>query len=222
MPHELQSFAHREDVATTLPYLLYLPRDYHTDPDRRWPLVMFLHGMGERGTDAADLTRHGLAKHVVNGDDYPFVMVAPQCPLETWWDMHYSALMALLDATIAEQRIDPAKVYLTGLSMGGFATWGLASRHPDRFAAIAPVCGGLSHWRDFDVAIAALKTMPVWAFHGAQDATVPLWQSERLVGALKQAGNDVRFTVYPDAYHDSWTATYANPELYTWMLEHAL
>ena len=125
-------------------------------------------------------------------------------------------LNTLLDDVIQKYSVDEDRVYLTGLSMGGFGAWTLATANPERFAAIAPICGGGDPFR----ASRRLRSMPIWVFHGAKDPTVPIKMSEDMVDALKKAGADVKFTVYPDAGHDSWTATYDNPELFTWFLEH--
>ncbi len=125
------------------------------------------------------------------------------------------ALNDLLDKIIAEDRVDADRVYLTGLSMGGYGTWDWAIQSPDRFAAIAPICGGGNPDK-----VRAIRSMPVWVFHGAKDPTVPIAESEKMVKALKKAGSNVKFTVYPEAGHDSWTETYNNPELYKWFLSH--
>jgi predicted peptidase len=129
-------------------------------------------------------------------------------------------LRALLLALIKGCRVDTARLYLTGLSMGGFGSWQLAEAYPRAFAAIAPVCGGaLEEW-GFPERIAAIKHVPVWAFHGAKDERVPVSMSQKLVDVLQRAGGDVRLTVYPEADHDSWTQTYENPKLYEWFLKH--
>jgi predicted peptidase len=202
--------------------LLYLPKDYHTAKNRRWPLLLFLHGAGERGTDLALVAKHGPPKLVARKMEFPFVIVSPQCPAGRIWDD--DALLALLDQAIARYRIDARRVYLTGLSMGGYGTWSLGLKYPERFAAIAPVCGGGS---GADVLLAgaatarALRSLAVWAFHGARDTVVPVTESKVMASALRKAGcRRVRLTVYPDAEHDSYTRTYNRPELYQWFLCH--
>jgi predicted peptidase len=201
-------------------YLLFLPRGYDADPDRRWPLILFLHGAGERGDDLQRVAVHGPPRVVREKPDLPFVVVSPQCPSGQRWDD--ATVLALLDHIIASQRVDPDRVCLTGLSMGGYGTWSLGLRHPERFAAIAPICGGgepILLLLPDATRQAALRRLPVWAFHGAKDPVVPLAESERMIEALKRFGTrDVRLTVYADAAHDSWTETYANPELYAWFL----
>jgi predicted peptidase len=198
-----------------LRYLLFLPRDYGTEPDEKWPLILFLHGMGERGHNLKLVKKHGVAKIVERRPDFPLIVLSPQCPDETtWWD-HHLTLKALLDETVASYAVDTARIYLTGLSMGGYGTWSLATRYPGLFAAIAPICGG-----GLPDLASALKDIPVWAFHGAEDDVVKLEVGQRIVDALRACGGNVRFTVYPGVGHDSWTQTYDNPELYQWFLQH--
>jgi len=199
-----------------LRYLLFLPDEYGKDPERKWPLILFLHGAGERGDDLDLLKRHGIPKITEERSDFPFIAVSPQCPRHSWWTAEIESLNALLDHIVESYPVDTSRVYLTGLSMGGFGTWHLAASYPERFAAIAPICGGGDpEWAP------RLKDIPVWVFHGAKDEIVPLSESERMVEALKACGGDVRFTVYPEAGHDSWTQTYENPELYEWFLQHS-
>jgi predicted peptidase len=205
-----------------LQYLLFLPSGYQQTGNQQWPLLLFLHGAGERGTNLAQVARHGPPRIVENRPDFPFIVVSPQCPPGQRWDS--DVLLALLDQVQTNLRVDPRRVYLTGLSMGGYGTWNLGLSHPERFAAIAPICGGgdpllllLGDPRKRK----ALQSLPVWAFHGAKDPVVRLEESERMVGALRRFGTEnVKLTVYPDAQHDSWTETYDNPRLYEWFLEH--
>ena len=142
-------------------------------------------------------------------------MVSPQCSRQSWWTLQYEVLKALLDSIIAEYPVNPAQVYLTGLSMGGYGSWTLGAAYPEMFAAVAPVCGGGVRSQ-----ASALKNVPVWAFHGAEDDVVRPYRSQEMVTALQQVGGDVRLTIYPDLKHDSWTSTYNNPELYEWFLSH--
>jgi len=217
-------------------YLLALPDAYAAEPARDWPLILFLHGSAFRGSDVSVVGTHGLPRLITGGEDLTaaermmgahlaakFAVVAPQCPDYEVWDD--DALLALLDEVGSQLNIDARRVYLTGLSMGGFGAWSVGLRHPQHFAAIVPICGG---GRMADVTAAArtqrtaLQRLGVWAFHGAQDVTVPLEESERMVAALQAAGaREVRLTVYPEAEHDAWSATYANPALYAWLLGHA-
>jgi hypothetical protein len=180
--------------------------------------MLFLHGSGERGTNLAKVAVHGPPKIVKAKRDFPFILVSPQCPAGSIWSDE--AVLALLDEIQEKYRVDLDRVYLTGLSMGGYGTWSLGMKYPDRFAAIAPICGGGSI---LDVLLVpagkagALKRLPVWAFHGAKDNVVPLEQSEDMINALKKAGNqNTKLTVYPEAGHDSWTEAYNSQELYDW------
>jgi predicted peptidase len=199
-------------------YLLYLPEDYLTS-QKDFPLILFLHGAGERGNDVSKVEIHGPPKLIAKeGKSFPFVIVSPQCPKEDWWTSgkQLDILNAFLDDILENYRIDKDRIYLTGLSMGGYGTWSLAAAHPDRFAAIAPICGGGNTWDARRVA-----NLPVWVFHGAKDQVVPIEKSEIMVAALEKAGGSVEFTVYPEAGHDSWTETYNNPDLYEWFLKHS-
>jgi predicted peptidase len=195
-----------------LHYLLFLPAAYAVHP-QRWPLMLFLQGAGERGDDLQLVKRHGVAKIVEEQPAFPLLVVSPQCPPTEAWAPE--PLLALLDDIEQHYDVDPERLYVTGLSMGGFGTWAVAIAAPDRFAAIAPICGGGDPSR-----VGVLRHLPVWAFHGARDPIVPLQRTVEMVEALRQCGGNVRFTVYPEAGHDAWTATYANPELYAWFLTH--
>ena len=192
-------------------YLLFLPRDYKPT-GKRWPLILFLHGSGERGDDLDRVKKHGVAKIVERQPDFPFIVASPQCPAEGWWSSDVVA--ALLDEDEKKDRVDQNRIYLTGLSMGGFGTWNLAMNQPHRFAAIAPICG-----RGNPLLVHRIKRLPIWVFHGAKDKIVPLSNSVDLVRALRKHGAKPKFTIYPDATHDSWTRTYENPRLYEWMLK---
>lgn len=200
-----------------LKYLVHLPSGYGQDPRAAWPLLLFLHGAGECGDDLEAVKTHGPPKVAPGRPDFPFIVVSPQCPAGRVWDEPdlLQALRDLLAAVRREYAVDPRRIYLTGLDMGGYGTWALAASCPEAFAAIAPVCGG------GDPAIAPLlKGIPIWVFHGVQDTTIPLSESQQMVDALKACGVDARFTIYFKAGHDSWTQTYDNPQLYDWFLAH--
>ena len=198
-----------------LNYLLFLPQDYGIDPQKKGPLILFLHGAGERGDDLELVKVHGIAKIVEQQEDFPFIAISPQCSEDSWWPVEVEALDALLDKVVTTYAVDPHRIYLTGLSMGGHGAWSLAIAHPERFAAVAPICGSGDPKK-----VCTLKDVPVWAFHGAKDSVVPLKKSKEMVDALKACGGNVQLTVYPDVEHDSWTQTYDNPELYEWFLQH--
>jgi predicted peptidase len=204
-----KSFEKEITIKVKLNYLLFLPEGYDSS-DKKWPLILFLHGGGERGTDVEKVKATGLPKLLETKTDLPFVVISPQSP--RGWNT--DRLNALMDEVLAIYKVDPDRVYLTGLSMGGAGSWELGTTYPERFAAIAPICGG------GDPAQASrLKGVPVWAFHGAKDKTVPVARTEAMIKALKEAGCDPKLTIYPEAGHDAWTETYNNPELYKWLLE---
>jgi len=198
------------DLPRSISYLLYLPEGYGAQ-EERWPLVLFLHGSGERGTDLSLVTRHGPPRRVAEGTAFDFVLVSPQCPLGRWWSVdQLDGLLRHLCATLA---IDTDRVYVTGLSMGGFGTWAMAEEFPERFAAIAPVCGGGIPYR-----APLLHDLPVWAFHGAKDPVFPVRYSTEMVDAINRAGGNARLTIYPDVGHDAYTDAYADAEFYRWLL----
>jgi predicted peptidase len=261
-------------------YLLYLPAGYDADPHRRWPVLLFLHGGGERGDGQDDLDyvlTHGpLGEAWVYRRDLPFIMIGPQLPVfdlwdqvqmradrpkparlvagvpprllgyrpsqpmarapyegppdyptdEAWgwegapggWHLVAADLLAMVDATLAGYRADPARVYLTGLSYGGYGAWYLAVKHPDRWAAVAPICGGGDPQAVGSMAAAQL---PVWIFHGGRDIRVrPQW-SYTMAQALEAAGHTaVRLTVHEDLGHNCWARVYAGEDLYAWFLAH--
>jgi predicted peptidase len=195
-----------------LPYLLYLPKNAGK---KKLPLVMFLHGAGERGNNLDLVKLHGIPKLIAEGKEFPFIAVSPQCPAESWWTMELDALRGLLESVIQTHDVDTKRVYLTGLSMGGMGTWQFAGTYPNFFAAIAPICGGGEiHLTRF------LTKMPIWAFHGDKDEAVPLEESQRMVAGVKHHGGKAKLTVYKNVSHDSWTKTYSNPKFYEWLLSH--
>ncbi len=210
-----QKFEKKITKTVSCNYLLFLPEDYGKKR-QRWPLILFLHGAGERGSVLNKVKAHGPPKIVKNRKDFPFIVVSPQCPEGDWWTEKVEVLINLVDDISARYKVDKERIYLTGLSMGGFGTWSLASAYPERFAAIAPVCGEGSR-----IMALKLKDIPTWVFHGAKDRVVPLEKSEEMVNAIRKRGGDVKFTIYPEAGHDSWTESYKNQELYDWFLEHS-
>jgi predicted peptidase len=218
-----ESFDWKSTREGELKYLLYLPPAYNKSADKKWPLMLFLHGAGERGTDVNRVAIHGPMSLVKQGTNFPFIIVAPQCPAGQLWENE--PLLQLLDKINAGHNVDTNRVYLTGLSMGGYGSWKLGLANPDRFAALAPICGGanmidviLSSWDDTHRK--QMLKLPIWAFHGAKDDVVPVIESQRLVNSLKKMGHkNIDFTIYPKAQHDSWKLTYADPKFYEWLLK---
>jgi len=217
-----EQFHFEKSLNAEVNYLLFLPKGYDSKSKRRWPLILFLHGAGERGTNVWKVATHGPPKIATAQPDFPFIVVSPQCPDGQTWSK--DVLLGLLDDIVARYAVDKGRVYLTGLSMGGYGTWDLGLSYPERFAAIVPICGGgqmITILLSGGNKAAALKSLGVWAFHGAKDPVVPPEESKRMVEALKRAGvPEVKFTVYPEAQHDAWTETYNNPALYDWLLQH--
>ncbi len=202
----------------TLKYLLHLPDGY--EAGRAWPLTVFLHGAGERGTDERNIALNGLPKLAREGRSLPFILLAPLCPANQCWDD--DAILALVETIQREYKVDANRIYLTGLSMGGFGTWSLLVNHPEKWAAAAPICGGgsvIGVQLASAAKLRALKKLPVHAYHGAKDDVVPARESERMIEALERAGcRKARLTLYPEADHDSWRQTYADERFHEWLL----
>lgn len=205
------SFEKEIEVTLKRNYLIYFPKGYNKSK-RDWPLMIFLHGIGERGNNLELVKTHGPPKLIKNGKEFPFIIVSPQLPERLWWNADF--LNALLKEIISKYKVDMNRIYLTGLSMGGFGTWDFAEKYPHWFAAIAPICGGGNPFFACNI-----KNIPTWVFHGAKDKTVPIEKSEEMVNAIRECGGNPKFTVYPEAGHDAWTETYNNPELYEWFLK---
>jgi predicted peptidase len=215
-----QSAAHFERTLTkkvSLEYLVYLPPDAANQ--KKLPAIFFLHGSGERGTNVWQVAKHGPPKVVQEKTNFPFIVFSPQCPPGKSWDP--DVVVAFVKQMKREYPIDPDRVYLTGLSLGGAGTWNALLEHPGLFAAAVPICGrtdtnGLAFMKPEK--LEKVRHLPIWVFHGAKDPAVPVKYSEDMVAALKALNANVKLTIYPDAVHDSWTQTYANPELYDWLL----
>ncbi len=193
-------------------YCVYVPRDY--DPAKAWPLVLFLHGVGERGTDGLLQTEVGIGRAIRRWPDrFPCLVVMPQCPTSVWW----TNVIELMDRSLAETReaynIDPNRIYLTGLSMGGFGTWMYGAMRADYFAALVPICGS---GKTDDAS--KLAQVPIWALHGSDDTRVKPEKSREMVEAVKKAGGKVKYTVYPGVGHNSWDRAYGDPKVIKWML----
>ncbi len=204
-----------------LPYLVYLPDGYETSDDP-YPLLLFLHGKGERGNNLELIKKEGLTAKLESGDNLPFIVIAPQCPLNTKWEYHLIGLYQLVRSCFDAYQVDVSRVYITGLSMGGAGTWSLITEYPNLFAAAIPICGRERNELDYPERLKKIIHLPLWHFHGSADTIVPLSSAEYLVSHLKEYGGNPKLTVYDDVGHDSWTQTYANPEIYDWLLSHRL
>jgi len=200
-----------------LKYLIYLPKDYLT---KKYPLVLFLHGAGERGTNLKDIEIHGLPKLVRNGKKFPFIIIAPQCPLNLWWSdpLPVDLLSKLVNDIVMKYGIHKNNVFCTGLSMGGYGTLALSIKNPKLFSAIIPICGGVDIKNFFD--ILNLKVLPIWLFHGDKDEVIPLEKSESIYKVLKPVNKNIKLTVYKGVDHNSWDRAYDDNELYKWMLSY--
>jgi len=206
-------------------FLLYLPDEYGKDSRQKWPLILFLHGMGERGNNLDYLKTGGLPKKLESEQNFPFVAVSPQIESQDgYWsaDETTAVLFTLQEEIQATYSIDPERIYLTGVSLGAGGTWEIGLRYPDRFAALIPVMGYYGYPFGTPDNICDLKNVPIWAFHGAKDETVPLDAEEGLVNALKVCGGHAQITIFPNAGHDIADEAYANPDLYAWMLSQTL
>ena len=184
--------------------------------DKKLPLVILLHGAGERGNGQDELSRvevHGFSKIFTEDKNYECVLVQPQCEENSFWVAEIPYILQFIDNLCECYEIDESRIYLTGISMGGFGTWYTAMAAPDRFAAIAPVCGGGMAWN------ADVLTMPVWAFHGAEDKSVAVFHSDDMVARMRKHGLDVRYSRFDGVGHDVWKKTY-DEELLNWFLQH--
>lgn len=201
-----------------LPFSLYLPADYEDGPNTKWPVVFFLHGAGERGNDLALVQKHGPVRQICEGKEFLFILVVPQCPENLTWDRSLDELDALLATIMETYRVDTERIYVTGLSMGGYGTWHWGARHPRAFAAMAPICGGTMPLMGFPERIAILKDVPIWVFHGEDDQVIPIERSKELVRVLRKLEAPVRFTSYAGVGHNSWDLAYGEQELFPWLL----
>ncbi len=202
---------------STLNYLLFIPRDSTAVVAGKFPLIITLHGIGERGSELWRVKGEGLPKILDGYNSFPFIVVSPQCPSSTEWyynDGIQALLNKMIDSVIARYPVDTNRIYLTGLSMGGIGTLDIAIRYPRRFAAILPIAFRIElGWN-----VCALTNIPMWAFHGAMDPVIPLNRAQSVIDTLMGCGANPTFTVYQDLYHDAWTRTYNNPAVYNWLL----
>jgi predicted peptidase len=207
-------FKSPQDETQELKYRLLIPDGYDTAQDTRFPLVLFLHGAGERGADNRRQLVHGAAQFLKpeRRRKHACFVVAPQCPSGRWWTDSLESVMELVRQLQADYRIDPDRLYVTGLSMGGFGTFALTTRYPDVFAAAAPICGGGDPTQ-----AKTLISLPLWVFHGDADRVVPVGLSRSMIKAIESGGGMPKYTEYPGVGHDCWTQTYANPDFHEWL-----
>ena len=205
------------NIPVKLNYSLYVPDDYD-ETSTEFPLVLYLHGVGERGEDLSKLELNGIPELIGKGKKLPFITLAPQCPDFGWWSRpeYVEALASLVKNIISGHKVDKQRVYVTGLSMGGYGALALAKKYPNLFAAIIPVCGGMDDHSD----IKKLKDLPIWLFHGDQDQTHPVESSIIIHDLLKPINKEIKLTIYEGIGHNSWDMTYANDEIYDWLLSH--
>jgi poly(3-hydroxybutyrate) depolymerase len=214
-------------------FQVYLPEDYRRDDRRQWPIILFLHGRGERGAEGMWQTQIGLPEALRDHPErWPFIVVMPQCPLRHYWTEPemYNLALATLDQETEEFHADPTRTYLTGLSLGGYGSWELARAYPRRWAAVAIAAGGVfwsyapDRWREANTLPAeyarALGRTPVWVFHGSQDAIVPPREDELMFEAFKANGGHIRFWLYQGLQHDCWKRAFNEPELPRWLFAH--
>lgn len=195
-------------------YVKYLPENYNKE--KKYPLVFFLHGAGERGDDLDIACRHGYMKHVrEEGAEYPFIFIAPQCPDEKYWGCYTESLIAFIEYLKSALPIDDTRIYLTGLSMGGTGTWMLAMAAPELFAAIAPVCGSGICWHT-----GVLHNMPILIYHGDCDPIVPIEESTMMLKNLNKFGKNAKMKICYGIGHEAWEPAYSGDELYNWLLLH--
>lgn len=202
---------------STLNYLLFIPRSTAAVENGKYPLIIFLHGIGEIGTDLWKVKQEGLPKILDGNNTFPFIVISPQCPPTTEWYYNggvQALVNKLIDSAIVRYHVDTNRIYLTGLSMGGIGTLDLAIRYPKRFAALIPIAFRIEDGWD----VCKIKDIPMWAFHGEKDDVIPISEAERVINMLNACGGNPLFTIYPDLYHDAWTRTYNNSAIYDWLL----
>jgi predicted peptidase len=214
---------------SAMDYLVWLPQGYGQDPDEEWPLILFLHGAGGGENDSRFVMSYGLPEVLYKGEQpqpFPFIVVSPQAyPEVPWWDEETLLILdALLDEVVGAYQVDPARIYLTGLSMGGYGSWWLATAHPERFAAVVSISG--SGYRSTtppdEETVCKLRDVPVWAIHGARDMISDPTSVKLQVLTLAACGGEVEWTLYPDTGHvETYEQAYRDPALYEWLVAHA-
>ena len=191
--------------------VLRKPIDFNSE--KKYPILLFLHGAGTRGNDIDKLCANPFFRLTDRHQNFPFVTIAPLCEENTWFDV-WERLKALVNDITNLPFADQERIYVMGASMGGYATWQLAMSMADRFAAIVPICGGGMYWN-----AGRLVNVPIWAFHGAKDTAVLLEEAVKMVEAVKRHGGEAKLTVYPENGHDAWSDTYSNPEVFSWLFQ---
>ena len=200
-------------IEEKLSYYLYYPENYEVTDKNGYGILVFLHGGGESGGQLNQIKKNGPPKLLVEGKEFPFLILAPQNPhIRQWWNVR--AVNQLVDTIVANNNVDSQRIYLTGLSRGGSAAWDLAVQYPNKWAALAVVCG----MAPVPYADWIAKDLPVWVFHGAEDAVIPVDESDKMVKRLKEMNYEVRYTRYDGIGHNSWDRAYTTEELYEWLV----
>ena len=209
---------HKDSDGKEAKYVLFIPHNY--SEGGTFPLILFLHGMGESGDDGLKQVKVGLGRAIKKQEkQFPFIAIFPQSQKKNWQAGSPDGMRAIeiLAEVQKELRVDPKRIYLSGLSMGGFGTWSIAAKYPERWAAMAPICGGGNPSK-----AELIKDIPCWCFHGDKDSAVPVEKSREMIKALKAAGGNPNYTEYPGVGHNSWDKAYGTAELYEWMLKQHL
>lgn len=217
MYHQLIQFQTIIPKSYELPCQLYLPPDYGNAPERTWPMILSLHGAAARGTNPELVLQSELPATIEAGVEYPFIVISPQCPAETWWSDHLPALDLLLKDVSDHYRVDQRRTAVTGVSMGAFGVWHLGATYPNRFSALVPISGGAAWFHGFPQRARVLQDTAVWIFHGEVDPIMPLREATVLADEVKAAGQTPRFTIIPEGGHDIWKQVYRMPELISWL-----
>ena len=199
-----------ENTTGNLKYLLCTPKDFKAD--RKYPVIIHFHGAGSRGDDVSFLRQQAIVKYAVSAEDFPFVMFLPQCSKNSWFDV-FEQLRSFVKTAVTSPYVDEKNVYLSGVSMGGYASWQMLMSEPDIFKKAIICCGGGMYWN------AARIKASVWAFHGTDDSTVFAEESRKMVNAVVNRGGSAKLTEYEGVKHNCWDPTYSNPEIYSWLLE---
>lgn len=195
-----------------LQYILHYPKNF--SENQQWPVILHLHGSGTRGKTPEQVMENAVFVETAKHEDFPFLFISPICPEDQTWFDYMADLKALVTRITSLPYADANRFYGMGASMGAYGIWQLAMSIPETFAAILPICGGGMYWN-----AKRLVNVPVWAFHGAKDKTVACEESVKMVEAVNKHGGSAKLTIYPDNFHNAWTDTYSNPEVFAWLLE---